>query len=108
MRLAVVLLLGVAAAAAAQETTGTIEGVVSDGTDRTIGGARITARHLDSGLVKEATAATDGFFRLLLLPIGDYSVVVEAPQFATLAREPIAVSVSQAQRGVRLQPDHSS
>ena len=58
--------------------------------------------------MKEATAATDGFFRLLLLPIGDYSVVVEAPQFATLVREPIAVSVSQAQRGVRLQPDHSS
>ena len=54
--------------------------------------------NLDTGFTKETTPAADGFYRLLLLPVGQYSVTVEAPQFATLVREPIQVNVSQTVR----------
>ena len=43
-------------------------------------------------------AGADGYFRLLLLPVGQYRVAVEAPQFARQVREPIQVNVSQTVR----------
>ena len=62
------------------------------------------ARNVDTGFTKETDAGADGFYRLLLLPIGQYSVTVKAPQFATLVREPIQVNVSQTVRlNVQLQ-----
>ena len=35
---------------------------------------------------------------MLLLPVGQYTVTVHAPGFATLVREPIEVNVSQSVR----------
>ena len=96
----VALLLAAPAArqAAAQDPLGGLEGVVSDPSERVVPGARVTARNLETGFLQETAAGPDGFYRLLLLPVGEYTVIVEAPQFATLIREPIAVSVSQTVR----------
>jgi hypothetical protein len=82
----------------AQDTTGVIEGVSSDPSGAVVVGARVTARNLDTGFSKETTAASDGFYRLLLLPVGRYSLTVEAPQFAVKVLEPIQVNVSQTVR----------
>jgi outer membrane receptor protein involved in Fe transport len=82
----------------AQDTTGTIEGAVTDKTAGAVAGARIVARNVDTGLTKDTMAAADGFYRLLFLPVGQYSVTVSAPQFATLVREAIQVNVSQTVR----------
>ena len=82
----------------AQDTTGTIEGAVTDKTASAVAGARIVARNVDTGLTKDTTAGADGFYRLLFLPVGQYSVTVTAPQFATLVREAIQVNVSQTVR----------
>ena len=57
----------------AQDTTGTIEGAVTDTTRRVVAGARSSARNLDTGFTQETTSAADGFYRLLLLPVGRYS-----------------------------------
>jgi hypothetical protein len=84
--------------ALAQDTTGTIEGAVTDKTAGAVAGAHVVARNVDTGFTKETKAAADGFYRLLLLPIGQYRVTVNAPQFATLVREPVQVNVSQAVR----------
>src|SRR6185503_16091889 len=77
-----VCLLGVTGALA-QDTTGAIEGAVTDKTAGAVAGARIVAKNVDTGLAKETTAAADGFYRLLFLPVGQYSVTVSAAQFAT-------------------------
>ncbi len=92
------LCLLVTTVALAQDTTGTIEGTVTDKTASAVAGAHVVALNTETGFTKEATAAADGFYRLLLLPVGRYSVTVSAPQFATLVRGPIQVNVSQTVR----------
>ncbi|MGH9162157.1 MAG: carboxypeptidase-like regulatory domain-containing protein [Vicinamibacteraceae bacterium] len=96
-----------ASGAHAQDPTGAIEGAVADETASVVPGARIVARHLETGFTSETVAGSDGFFRLLLLPVGPYSVIMEAPQFATLVRQPIQVNVSQTVR-VNVQLEVSS
>ena len=92
------LCLLAAPGAFAQDTTGTIEGAVTDKTAGVVAGAHVVARNVDTGFTKETSAGADGFYRLLLLPIGQYSVTVTAPQFATLVRDSIQVNVSQTVR----------
>ena len=82
----------------AQDTTGAIEGDVTDKTASAIVGARIVATNLETGFSKETTTNADGFYRLLLLPVGRYSVTISDPQFAALVRQPIQVNVSQTSR----------
>ena len=84
--------------ARAQDPTGTIEGLVTDASTAPLPRARVVAVNLDTGRTKDAEADADGFYRLLLLPVGRYSVSVHAPGFATTVREGIDVSVSQSVR----------
>ena len=90
--------------AMAQETTGAIEGTVTDKTAGAIAAARVVARNVQTGFTKEAVTGADGFYRLLLLPVGEYAVTADAPQFATLMREGIQVNLSQTLR-LNLQMD---
>ena len=93
----IVCLLGVASGFA-QDTTGTIEGAITDKTASVVAGAKITAKNVDTGLTKETVTGPDGFYRLLFLPVGRYTVTISAPQFATLVREAIQVNVTQTVR----------
>jgi hypothetical protein len=90
--------------ALAQETTGSIEGTVTDRTAASIAVARVTARNIQTGFTKEALTGSDGFYRLLFLPVGTYTITVDAPQFATLVRDGVEVSLSQSLR-LNLQMD---
>jgi hypothetical protein len=88
----------------AQDPTGAIEGTVTDKTSSAVAGARLVARHLDTGLTRETETGSDGFFRLALLPVGAYSVSVRATQFAPVVQQPVQVAVSQTVRiAVRLE-----
>jgi hypothetical protein len=97
-------LLACAAPAFAQDPTGNIEGAVTDTSAAVVASARVVVKHLETGFAKETTASADGFYRLPLLPVGAYSLTVEAPQFARLVQEPVQVNVSQTVRvDVRLE-----
>src|SRR5262245_10180974 len=84
--------------ALAQDPTGAIEGAVTDKTSAVVAGAQLTARHLETSFTRQATSGPDGFFRLTLLPVGPYSITVQAPQFATVVQQPIQINVSQTVR----------
>jgi hypothetical protein len=84
--------------AVAQDPTGAIEGTVTDKTSSAVAGARLTVRHLDTGLTRQSESGADGFFRLAQLPVGAYSVSVRAAQFAPVVQQPVEVAVSQTVR----------
>ena len=60
--------------------------------------AHVVARNLATDLVRETTANANGLFRIPLLPVGDYSLTVEAPHFATVVQTPLTIDVSQTAR----------
>ncbi|MES1257967.1 MAG: TonB-dependent receptor [Acidobacteriota bacterium] len=91
----------------AQDPDGAIEGLVADKSESPLANAHITAKNLDTGFLKEASTGANGLFRLPLLPIGRYSITVEAPSFATLVQSPLTLNVSQTIR-VQLQMELAS
>ena len=83
---------------AAQDPTGVIEGLVSDKSGSTLSNAQVTAKNLTTGFTKQALTDSNGLFRLSLLPIGRYSITVDAPHFAKLVQQPLTVNVSETVR----------
>ena len=81
-----------------QDPRGAIEGEIADKTGGGIALARVSARNLDTGLAMEVLTPASGLFRLPLLPIGQYSLTVEAAKFAGYVQQPIQVNVSQTLR----------
>lgn len=81
--------LFLASFAYAQETTGTIEGTISD----TAGGRIVGASIQVSGNAYNRTVMTDeqGFFRLLQVPPGRYKLTVNAANFSTIKQEELEV-----------------
>jgi hypothetical protein len=82
----------------AQDAIGAIEGAITDRTAGAIAGAHVEARSADTGFTRETKAAADGFYRLLLLPVGQYTVTITASSFAPMIREAVQVNVSQTVR----------
>ena len=83
-------------AAAAQNPTGVIDGLVHDQTGQPVPGATVVAN--SAALIqKDQTVATntEGYFRLQLLPPGVYVVRFELQGFQTVRREGLIVSAGQ-------------
>lgn len=72
---------------AAQETTGTILGTVTDSSGAVVPGATISIANTDKNAVlRKVTSGKDGSFTAPLLPIGHYSVTVEAQGFRSFTK----------------------
>src|SRR5262245_8626516 len=82
-----VILAGVAAFG--QETTGTIEGTISDASGARIPGA--TVKIEGAAFVRTATSDSGGFYRMLQVPPGIYKVSVTAASFASINVEGVSV-----------------
>jgi hypothetical protein len=72
------LLAGVAAA---QETTATITGVVTDDTGGVLPGVTVVAKHLATGRTFQFVSTTTGAYTATLLPIGEYELTFELSGF---------------------------
>lgn len=98
MRLSLLTLFFVLGFAAwAQQPTGTITGTVSDPSGAAIVGAKVRATNLNTGLSRNTTTANDGGYVFPLVPVGFYSVTVEAQGFRHFE-----------QRGVEVRTDESA
>src|SRR6202163_4358582 len=93
---AFILFLGCASLfAQSQANTGTIEGTVTDPSDRAIPNAEVTLTNEGTNFTRVLTTDNEGRFRGLLLPLGNYKVTVKAGSFATLVRTGLDLKVGQ-------------
>jgi len=81
----------------AQSETGraALQGTISDPTGKSVGGATITLRETQTGLVRSATANGEGVFHAGALPVGLYTMEVTYAGFGTSRAENIALTVGE-------------
>jgi hypothetical protein len=84
-----------AALAQAQSTTSAILGQVRAETEAALSGVEITARHVESGLVRTAVTDARGHFTLAALPVGTYDVRATLDRFRPLVRPGIPLAVGE-------------
>src|ERR1051325_3214073 len=77
----IALLLAAPGIVAAQVTTATIVGNVTDSGGANVAGAQVTARNVETGLTRSALSGDDGAYRLEFLPVGKYSIEVSFTGF---------------------------
>ena len=109
----VLLAMGVASRAAAQETVNlaSVSGRVVDSQGGVVPGARVTARQIDTNIAAEAVTDSDGRFRFPYLRVGVYEVSVSLDGFSPFVRRltltvgsafelPVTLSVGSVQDNV--------
>jgi len=90
-----VLVLFVSGLAQAAETTASIIGTVRDDSGAVVPGATVTAVNADTNFTRVTSTEATGFYRLALLPPGDYSVNLELEGFARESRKNILLTVGK-------------
>lgn len=80
---AFVLVLGLAGSASAQNIEGTITGLVQDPSGAVVPGAKVTALNQETGVAYPAAATSAGVYVIPQVPMGRYTVTVEARGFRT-------------------------
>ena len=81
--------------AAAQITTGSLQGVVLDPNNAAVAGATVKITNVETGISREATTNAEGFYRVTNLNPGErYRIEVTAAGFAPRALENVAVRVA--------------
>ncbi len=78
----------------AQSTSGNITGTVYDQTGATVPGATVTAKNQQTGVESNATATSAGSYRVENLPVGTYTVTVNAPGFSKVEINNVNVALN--------------
>ena len=91
----VLLFLLTAGFAVAQNVTGSITGVVTDPSGALVVGAKISAVNVATGVESAATTNTAGVYTLRFLPVGNYTVHVDATGFKPEKVAPFALEINQ-------------
>ncbi|HKO97977.1 MAG TPA: carboxypeptidase regulatory-like domain-containing protein [Pyrinomonadaceae bacterium] len=96
LSLAVVLLFGISGAAFAQDITGSIGGTVRDTSGAAVPNATVTITdEAKNVVVRTLTTGDEGEFSAPSLPVGTYSVTVEAPNFKKAQQTGAKLDVNQ-------------
>ena len=85
-------LLATQASAQSQASAGQIAGVVKDSAGAVVVGATVTAANPQTGFSQTVTSGDNGYYRIVLLPPGNYKVTVSQQGFAeAVARVSVGV-----------------
>src|SRR5918994_6035133 len=95
LTLCTVLAFAAAPSLRAQANTTSITGSVLDASRTVVSGAQVSARHLETGLVRTAPTQADGRYVLPALPVGAYEIRVEMAGFRPLVRRGITLAVRE-------------
>jgi len=79
----------------AQLYTGSVTGVVTDPSNSSIPGAKVTLTDQDKGFSYNATTDSNGRYLFRSIPPGTYRITVEADRFKTQRQDGIKLDVSQ-------------
>src|SRR5260370_4458802 len=82
----------------AQTTTATVVGTVTDPSGAAVPAAQVTATNIGTALTRSVQTNDQGEYRIELLPVGEYSLEVNAPRFRRLVRKNIVSQVGQVAR----------
>jgi hypothetical protein len=93
--LALLMVCITASYAAAQQTTGNIQGRVTDAQGSAVPGVTVTGRNLATGFIRTEVSDAEGNYRLTGLPVGTYDVTAELQGFSKFERKEIIVNVGQ-------------
>jgi len=77
----------------AQATTATVLGTVVDASSASVAGARVEAKNIGTGAIREGVTDTQGRYSIADLPVGDYDVQVAVAGFQTVVRKGITLTV---------------
>jgi len=80
---------------AAQNATGRITGAVTDPAGAAIAGARVTITNTGTGIQSDTRTAANGFYQVLDLPIGNYTVTVEQDGFTKAVTSATELTINQ-------------
>ena len=93
-----------AAVAMAQNDRGSVTGTVTDPTNATVPGAKLTLRNVDTGVLTDAKSTPTGDYTFTSIPVGAYDLSVEATGFKKAVQTHLLVQIDQTIRmDVRLQ-----
>lgn len=92
-----VLMFASVASIHAQQTTGSIVGTVKDQTGAVVNTATVKATNVNTGFSRSAPTNAYGEYRIDYLPVGTYSVQVEAKSFERFVQENISLDVDQVE-----------
>jgi len=94
----IALWLAIPVAVAAQVTTATIVGNVTDSGGANVAGAQVTARNVDTGLTRSTMSGDEGAYRIEFLPVGKYSIEVSYTGFKKALLNDIVLQVNDTLR----------
>jgi hypothetical protein len=84
--------------ASAQTATGRIIGTVTDPLRAVVAGAKITVINTGTNASWSTVTNSDGFYQVLELPVGSYSVNAERKGFSKVVTEPQPLDINQSLR----------
>jgi hypothetical protein len=84
--------------AVCQNAAGRVTGVVTEPGGAVVVGANVTVTNTATGVRSETTTGSDGWYQVLDLPIGNYSVTVEQTGFTTAITSPSELTINQTLR----------
>src|SRR5205807_3353653 len=82
----------------AQVSGATLSGTITDPSGAVIPNAQVSARNTETGVMREATADTAGFYSLPNLLPGNYEVTVMSPGFSTARQSNVELGVGAQQQ----------
>ena len=94
-RFILVMVLLLACDRARAQTTGSLLGVITDQNGAVVASATVRVTDTDTGFTKNTVSTTEGSYLVPLLPVGHYSVSVEASGFKSFTRTDVLVPVAQ-------------
>lgn len=87
-----------ARAARGQEVTAAITGTVTDSSGAPLAGATVTAKDQDRGTTWPTTTNSEGIYALLRIPVGTYTLKIEAKGFQTAVYPSFTLVLNQTAR----------